>query len=116
MLQPGGYLVHAFKIGSGGRHLASAYGHDVDLEVYTFDPADVAGLLTAAGFAEVATLTRAPMPPEKEPQGYLLVPQARLSIRTRTSIEVPHEVYRRTGSSRSAPARFGQFARGLGCV
>ena len=54
-------------------HLANAYGHDVDLEVYTFDPADVTGLLTAAGFAEVATLTRAPMPPEKEPQGYLLV-------------------------------------------
>jgi SAM-dependent methyltransferase len=73
VLQPGGYLVHAFKIGSASRHLANAYGHDVDLDVYTFDPADVTGLLTAAGFAEVAALTRAPMPPKKEPQGYLLV-------------------------------------------
>ena len=40
VLQPGGYLVHAFKIGSGGRHLANAHGHDVDLDVHTFDPAD----------------------------------------------------------------------------
>ncbi|WP_405066755.1 hypothetical protein OG558_34525 [Kribbella sp. NBC_01510] len=107
VLQPGGYLVHAFKIGSGGRHLASAYGHDVDLEVYTFDPADVTGLLSAAGFAEVATLARAPLPPEKRTAGLSAGTQARLSIRTRTSVEVPHEVYRRTGSCRSAPARLG---------
>ncbi|TDW22305.1 class I SAM-dependent methyltransferase [Kribbella kalugense] len=66
VLRPGGYLVHGFKVGVGDRHLSSAYGHDLDLEVYMQDPADVAGLLAAAGFAEVATLTRAALPGEKD--------------------------------------------------
>jgi SAM-dependent methyltransferase len=73
VLQPGGYLVHGFKIGTGSRHLANAYGHDVDLEVYTFEPADVTELLRDAGFVEVATMTRAALPMEKEPQGSVLV-------------------------------------------
>ena len=66
VLRPGGYLVHGFKVGGGSRHLSNAYGHDLDLEVYSYDPADVAGLLAGAGFAEVATLTRAAMPGEKD--------------------------------------------------
>lgn len=66
VLRPGGHLVHGFKVGVGGRHLSSAYGHDLDLEVYLQDPADVAGLLADAGFAEVATLTRAALPGEKD--------------------------------------------------
>ncbi len=73
VLRPGGYLVHAFKVGASSRHLATAYGHDLDLEVYTFDPGDVSVLLAAAGFAEVATLTRAAMLSEKDPQAYVIV-------------------------------------------
>ncbi|MER7247199.1 class I SAM-dependent methyltransferase [Kribbella sp. NPDC000426] len=66
VLRPGGHLVHGFKVGGGRRHLSNAYGHDLDLEVYSYDTADVAGLLAGAGFAEVATLTRAAMPGEKD--------------------------------------------------
>ena len=66
VLRPGGHLVHGFKVGDGSRHLTNAYGHDIDLEVYMYDVADVAGLLAGAGFAEVATLTRAALPSEKD--------------------------------------------------
>jgi SAM-dependent methyltransferase len=66
VLRPGGYLVHGFKVGRGRRHLSNAYGHDLDLEVYSYDPVDVAGLLAAAGFAEVASLTRTAIPGEKD--------------------------------------------------
>ena len=66
VLRPGGHLVHGFKVGAGSRHLSTGYGHDVDLEVYMYDVADVAGLLASAGFAEVATLTRAALPGEKD--------------------------------------------------
>lgn len=74
VVRPGGHLVHGFKVGSGSRHLSNGYGHDLDLEVYMYDVADVAGLLAGAGFAEVATLTRAPLPGEKDAaQAALLV-------------------------------------------
>ncbi|TCC32855.1 class I SAM-dependent methyltransferase [Kribbella speibonae] len=66
VLRPGGHLVHGFKVGSGSRELRNAYGHDIDLEVYMYDVADVAGLLAKAGFTEVATLTRAALPGEKD--------------------------------------------------
>jgi SAM-dependent methyltransferase len=66
VLRPGGHLVHGFKVGAGSRHLSTGYGHDVDLEVYMYDVAAVAGLLASAGFAEVATLTRAALPGEKD--------------------------------------------------
>jgi SAM-dependent methyltransferase len=73
VLRPGGYLLHAFKVGTGTRHLTNAYGHDLELDVYLFEPADVTSLLGDAGFVEVATLTHAQLPVEKEPQGYVLV-------------------------------------------
>jgi ubiquinone/menaquinone biosynthesis C-methylase UbiE len=73
VVQPGGYLLHAFKVGTGTYHLSNAYGHDLDLDVYCYDPADVVSLLTDAGFAEVATLTHAALANEKQPQAYLLV-------------------------------------------
>ncbi|HEY3558364.1 MAG TPA: class I SAM-dependent methyltransferase [Kribbella sp.] len=66
VLRPGGHLVHGFKVGSGDRPLTQAYGHDVDLQVYMYDVPDVAGLLADAGFVEVATLTRAALPGEKD--------------------------------------------------
>lgn len=73
VLQPGGYLLHAFKVGGGTYHLATAYGHDLDLDVYRYEPAEMADLLTEAGFTEVAVLTHAPLDYENQPQGYLLV-------------------------------------------
>ena len=73
VLEPGGYLVHGFKVGGHSRHLSNAYGHDLDLEVFTYDVADVTGLLRDAGFVEVATLTRAAFPMEKEAQAAVIV-------------------------------------------
>jgi SAM-dependent methyltransferase len=73
VLRTGGYLLHAFTAGSGRYHLDTAYGHDVDLDVYWYDPSDVSALLAEAGFAEVATLTRAAYDYEKQPQAYLVV-------------------------------------------
>ncbi|MFF0343090.1 methyltransferase domain-containing protein [Kribbella sp. NPDC004875] len=67
VLRPGGHLLHGFKAGNGSRHLAQAYGHDLDLEVYMQDPAEIADLLKTAGFTEVATLTRTALPAEKDP-------------------------------------------------
>ncbi|GAA1566341.1 class I SAM-dependent methyltransferase [Kribbella hippodromi] len=66
VVRPGGLLVHGFKVGGGSRHLSQGYGHDLDLEVYSFAVGDVAGLLADAGFVEVATLTRAALPAEKD--------------------------------------------------
>ncbi|MGZ0145577.1 methyltransferase domain-containing protein [Kribbella sp. WER1] len=66
VLRPGGLLVHGFKVGEGSRPLTHAYGHDVDLQVYMYDVPQVAGLLAEAGFVEVATLTRAALPAEKD--------------------------------------------------
>ncbi|GAA1673616.1 class I SAM-dependent methyltransferase [Kribbella yunnanensis] len=92
VLQPGGHLVYGYKAapgagsgagadrlttgsgsGAASYHLASAYGHPVDLDVYLQEPADVATLLADAGFEEVATLTHAPEWGEKQPQAYALV-------------------------------------------
>jgi SAM-dependent methyltransferase len=66
VLRPGGLLIHGFKVGHGSRHLSNAYGHDLDLEVYLYGVTQVAELLARAGFAEVATLTRAALPGEKD--------------------------------------------------
>lgn len=73
VLQPGGYLLHAFKVGTGSYHLTNAYGHDVNIDVYCYDPDDINALLTDAGFTEVAALTHAQLPDEKQPQAYLVV-------------------------------------------
>ncbi|WP_427893072.1 methyltransferase domain-containing protein [Kribbella sp. GL6] len=66
VLRPGGVLVHGFKTGEGNRPLTKAYGHDIDLQVYMYSVPDIADLLTTAGFVEVATLTRTPLPAEKD--------------------------------------------------
>ncbi|MET7283943.1 class I SAM-dependent methyltransferase [Kribbella sp. NPDC005582] len=84
VLQPGGTLIYGYKAaptGSGAvpvgntaaYHLTTAYGHDVALDVFVQEPAEVASLLAAAGFEEIATLTHAPEWGEKTPQAYNLV-------------------------------------------
>jgi ubiquinone/menaquinone biosynthesis C-methylase UbiE len=78
VLQPGGHLIYAYKAsgaqdGGPAYHLSSAYGHEVDLDVYLQEPADVAALLADAGFEEVATFNHAAEFGEKQPQGYALV-------------------------------------------
>lgn len=73
VLAPGGLLLHAFKVGTESYHLDQAYGHPLSLDVYCYEPSVLTALLTSAGFTEVSTFTHAPLPQEKQPQGYLLV-------------------------------------------
>lgn len=75
VLRPGGYLVLAFQVGNDEpRHLAQAYGHDIDLDAWRLDPDRVTAQLVRAGFERLATLVREPEGPnEKSPQAYVLV-------------------------------------------
>ena len=73
VLQPGGYLLHAFKAGDQKVHLDHAYGHDVDLDVYWHDVDETAKNATAAGLNEVARLQRQRGVHEGGPQAFLLL-------------------------------------------
>lgn len=81
VVKPGGYLLHALKLGNQKRHLDHAYGHDVDLDVYWHDIDETVRNATAAGFNEVARLQRQRDVDEKGPQAFLLLrkrnPEAR---------------------------------------
>ncbi|PWK84084.1 methyltransferase family protein [Lentzea atacamensis] len=72
VVEPGGYLLHAFKLGDQKRHLTHAYGHDVDLEVYWHDIDETVRNATEAGFNEVARLQRQKGVGEAGPQAFLL--------------------------------------------
>jgi SAM-dependent methyltransferase len=74
VLAPGGRLVVAFQVGPEPRRISHAYGHDVDLMNHRRTPADMANLLTDAGFQITHRLERAPedRPGYSEPQAYLL--------------------------------------------
>lgn len=72
-LAPGGHLLLAFQCGDERRAITDAYGHSgLRLDAYRLPPERVEEDLAAAGFAHVARLTRAPIGPEKNPQGYLI--------------------------------------------
>jgi SAM-dependent methyltransferase len=73
VIRPGGHLLHGFKVGGGIRPLTHAYGHDINLEVHSFDLADITALLTTTGFTEVAALTRTAFPAEKDPAQAALI-------------------------------------------
>jgi ubiquinone/menaquinone biosynthesis C-methylase UbiE len=76
VLVPGGYLLAAFQVGDEVTHRTGAIGHEISLDFHRRQPAQVAGLLTAAGLAAVARTVREaddrPPFPERTPQGYVL--------------------------------------------
>ncbi|SDO44454.1 Methyltransferase domain-containing protein [Cryobacterium flavum] len=72
VLVAGGYLLLAFQAGDEPRHLAHAYGHDIDLMAYRLPPDRIVDLLAAAGLAVQSQLVRAPDQSEKTPQAFLL--------------------------------------------
>ncbi|MFG3171505.1 class I SAM-dependent DNA methyltransferase [Streptomyces sp. NPDC048200] len=76
VLAPGGHLLIGFKAGDEQILLEHAYGHDVDLDVYSFRPDRVAELLAEAGLPEAVRLVReAEMTEyglERTAQGFLL--------------------------------------------
>jgi ubiquinone/menaquinone biosynthesis C-methylase UbiE len=73
VLEPGGYLLHAFKLGNRKNHMTRAYGHDVDLDVYWHDIDETVSNATKAGFNEVARLQRQKGVDEGGPQAFLLL-------------------------------------------
>lgn len=73
VLEPGGYLLHAFKLGNRKNHMTHAYGHDVDLDVYWHDIDETVSNATKAGFNEVARLQRQKGVDEGGPQAFLLM-------------------------------------------
>lgn len=72
VLVPGGHLLVAGQAGSGRRHLAHAYGHDVDLDAWLHDPDGLADVLARAGLEVLATTLRAPTDRERHPQVVVL--------------------------------------------
>jgi len=64
--------VLAFQIGDERVHVQQAYGHAVSAHAYRLPPDRVCGQLEAAGFTVTARVTREPVPPEAQPQAYLL--------------------------------------------
>jgi ubiquinone/menaquinone biosynthesis C-methylase UbiE len=67
-----GWLLLAFQAGNEQLHLTHAYDHDISLDAWRLDPADVTARLTDAGFAVTIQVVRAAADREKTPQCYLL--------------------------------------------
>jgi SAM-dependent methyltransferase len=81
MLAPGGVALLAFQVASDAaasdsvaepRHLAHAYGHDIDLDAYRLRPERIRAQLTDAGFTVEATLIREADESERTQQAFLL--------------------------------------------
>jgi SAM-dependent methyltransferase len=77
---PGGWVLMSFHVSDAdaapgtSRHLASWWGHDVDLDFHFLDPDDVAKGLESAGFEMRARTLREPWPEVEHPsrRAYLL--------------------------------------------
>ncbi|MCT2589937.1 class I SAM-dependent methyltransferase [Streptomyces sp. N2-109] len=73
VLRPAGLLLLAFHVGEEVRHLDEWWGHDVDIDFRFLEPAHVAGLLEAAGFAVEMRMERTHYAHEAETRrAYLL--------------------------------------------
>ncbi|MFC4784857.1 DUF480 domain-containing protein [Nocardioides sp. MAHUQ-72] len=60
-LAPDGWLVLALHAGAEVRHLDEWFGHEVDLDVVLHDPAQVVGVVEAAGLVDVEWYLRGPV-------------------------------------------------------
>ena len=77
VVQPGGYLVTAFKAGDGQlRRGGHSTGLGVEFDVYWLSPAEMERQVTSAGFATVCWGGRPAEGGEGSPQGYLLAVKA----------------------------------------
>jgi SAM-dependent methyltransferase len=76
VLAPGGHLLLGFQAGTDTSHRAEVSGRPIDLDFRRQDPDRIAELLTGAGLAVVARLTRERDPgdefPELTAQGFVL--------------------------------------------
>ena len=62
MLKPGGLLLMSFHVGSEILHREELWGKQIDVDFVFFEPQEMAGDLTEAGFTLVETIQRAPYP------------------------------------------------------
>ncbi|MFG2030634.1 class I SAM-dependent DNA methyltransferase [Streptomyces sp. NPDC048825] len=77
ILRPSGLLLLSFHIGQEIRHLDEWWGHDVDVDFRFLEPAHIAGLLEAAGFAVEMHMERTHYAHEVETRrAYLLTRRA----------------------------------------
>jgi ubiquinone/menaquinone biosynthesis C-methylase UbiE len=67
VLAMGGHLLISFQAGDEPRHIAQAYGHDLDLDAYRLPADSVTAMLANAGLAVQSQLLRAPDASEKTP-------------------------------------------------
>ena len=72
VVRPGGILLLAFQVGDDVVHITHAYGHELDAHARRQNPVRIRTLLAEAGFTPSAELVRAPVAPEKVPQGYVM--------------------------------------------
>ncbi|MFI2713179.1 class I SAM-dependent DNA methyltransferase [Micromonospora sp. NPDC018662] len=71
-LAPGGHLLLAVKVGDRVDRRSRAYGHAVEYDVHWLAPERLAAHLTGVGLTVTATLVRAPVAAERQPQAFLL--------------------------------------------
>ena len=79
VLQPGGLLLMAFRLGSEDSHHEELFGRQVSLDVGLFTTGEMSGYLKTAGFAIAETQERDPYAPEVEyqsRQGYIRASRA----------------------------------------
>src|SRR5262245_18001081 len=86
VLQPGGLLLLSFHIGDEAVHLDEMWGHKLCLDFFFFQPEEMAGFLTLAGFEIEEIIERDPYP-EVEHQS------RRSYIFSRRAAEVPQISY-----------------------
>lgn len=67
VLRPGAHAIVAFHRGDEVRHLATWWGHEVDIDFRFMDPDVVAGEMRDAGMQVVARVDRAPIPDVETP-------------------------------------------------
>lgn len=67
LLRPGGLLLLTFHIGADVVHRDEWWGHAVDVDFLLFEPNEMAGYLTAAGFEIEEIIERDPYPEVEHP-------------------------------------------------
>ncbi|MFY1635608.1 class I SAM-dependent methyltransferase [Solwaraspora sp. WMMB335] len=72
VLVSGGYLMLVFQIGDDIRHRDEFEGKQIDLCFHRQRPAEVARLLTEAGFLVLVTVEQTPPTPDRPPLGILV--------------------------------------------
>lgn len=73
VVRPGGQLAMAWKLGDDTvRRAGRATGLDVEFDIWWHSEAEVARLLTGAGFTETFRARRPATPDEPQPQAYLI--------------------------------------------